>query len=79
MSVIYIVVPLALIVVLVALGAYLWAVRSGQMDDLDTPPLRALFEDEESPGKRQAQVQSEGGQGIQEPEGTGSGPPEEPR
>lgn len=46
MSVLYIVVPLALVVVGAAVGAFLWAARRGQFDDLDTPAVRALFDDE---------------------------------
>ena len=45
MEMIYIVLPLALLVAGVALGAFLWAVCRGQYDDLDTPPYRALFDD----------------------------------
>jgi cbb3-type cytochrome oxidase maturation protein len=46
MSVLFIVVPLALVIVGSALGAYLWAVRSGQMDDLETPGLRVVNDEE---------------------------------
>jgi len=42
MSVLYLVVPVALVIVAVALGGYVWAVRSGQMDDLETPGLRVI-------------------------------------
>jgi cbb3-type cytochrome oxidase maturation protein len=45
MDVIYIVLPLAIGLAGVALGAFYWAVRRGQFDDLDTPPCRVLFED----------------------------------
>jgi cbb3-type cytochrome oxidase maturation protein len=45
MSVLYIVVPLALLIVGAAVGAYLWAVRNGQMDDLDTPGIRVIHDD----------------------------------
>ncbi len=48
MSVIFIVLPLALLVVLAAVIAFLWAARRGQFDDLTTPALRALHEDEPS-------------------------------
>ena len=27
------------------LGAFVWAVRTGQFDDTETPPIRMLFED----------------------------------
>ncbi len=46
MSVIYIVLPAALLIALGAVVAFIWAVRSGQMDDLDTPALRMLHDDE---------------------------------
>ena len=43
---IYIVLPLALLVVIVALIAFARAVRGGQFDDLDTPAVRMLHDDE---------------------------------
>ncbi len=46
MSVIFIVLPVALVVVLAAVVAFLWATRRGQFDDLTTPAIRALQEDE---------------------------------
>jgi len=46
MSVLYLVVPLALLVAGAAVAAFAWTVRSGQLDDLDTPPRRILFDDE---------------------------------
>ncbi len=49
MSVIYIVLPLALLVVLAAVIAFVWAARSGQFDDTDTPAIRPLIEDDEAP------------------------------
>ncbi len=47
MSVIYLVLPLALVIVLVAVGAFVWAARRGQFDDLETPALRMLHDDDE--------------------------------
>ncbi|MBX9928633.1 MAG: cbb3-type cytochrome oxidase assembly protein CcoS [Gemmatimonadaceae bacterium] len=46
MSVLYLVLPLALLIVLVAGSAFAWAARRGQFDDLETPALRALHDDE---------------------------------
>jgi cbb3-type cytochrome oxidase maturation protein len=46
MSTLYIVLPLALVVVGLAVAAFIWVVRSGQLDDVDTPPRRILFDDE---------------------------------
>lgn len=45
MSVLFIAVPIALLLASAAVAAFLWAVRGGQLDDLDTPPLRMLAED----------------------------------
>ncbi len=46
MNVLYIVVPLALVIVSGALTAFVWAAQSGQMDDLETPARRMLFDDD---------------------------------
>lgn len=45
MGIIYALLPLSLALALIALGAYLWALRAGQFDDLETPALRVLFDD----------------------------------
>ena len=47
MSVIFIVLPLAILIGVAGLIAFVWAARSGQFDDLDTPAMRVLFDDEE--------------------------------
>jgi cbb3-type cytochrome oxidase maturation protein len=44
-STLHLVLPLALVVAATAVGAFIWAVRSGQMDDVDTPARRILFDD----------------------------------
>jgi len=45
MSVIYVVLPLALIIAAGMVWAFVRSVRKGQFDDLDTPAIRMLFED----------------------------------
>jgi cbb3-type cytochrome oxidase maturation protein len=47
MSVIYIVLPLAIAVVAVAVLAFVWSARTGQLDDLETPAVRMLHDDTE--------------------------------
>jgi cbb3-type cytochrome oxidase maturation protein len=47
MSVLFIVLPLALLVVLAAVLAFLWAAHRGQFDDLTTPAIRMLHDEEE--------------------------------
>jgi cbb3-type cytochrome oxidase maturation protein len=50
MSVVYIALPIALLLAAAAVLAFIWAVRSGQMDDLETPGVRLLTEDDEPKG-----------------------------
>lgn len=49
MSVIFIMLPVALVLAGVGVGAFIWAAKRGQFDDLDTPPIRAVFDDDEAP------------------------------
>ena len=47
MSVLFIVLPLAIIIVGAAVWAFVWGVRHGQFDDLDTPATRVALEDDD--------------------------------
>lgn len=50
MSALIYLIPAALFLGLLGLGAFLWALRSGQFDDLDGAAHRVLFdEDDEGP------------------------------
>ena len=51
MSILYLLVPLALALAAAMVGGFLWAVRSGQFDDVTTPALRVLLDDERPEGK----------------------------
>jgi cbb3-type cytochrome oxidase maturation protein len=46
MNILLALVPISLALLLVAILAFLWAVRRGQFDDLDTPALDMLGDDE---------------------------------
>jgi cbb3-type cytochrome oxidase maturation protein len=46
MSVLVYLVPIALALGALGLAAYLWALRSGQFDDLDGAAERILFDDD---------------------------------
>jgi len=46
MTIVYLLLPLMLSVAAGAVVAFVWAARRGQLDDLDTPPLRMLVDDE---------------------------------
>ena len=47
METIFVLLPLALLIAAIAVGFFIWAARTGQFDDLDTPAIRMLFDDEE--------------------------------
>ena len=48
MSVLYLILPLALVLAAAFVVAFLWAVRCGQFDDVDTPSVRLVLEDREA-------------------------------
>jgi cbb3-type cytochrome oxidase maturation protein len=45
-------IPVALVLGLLGLLAFLWAMRSGQFDDLDGAANRILFEDDEEGSRK---------------------------
>jgi cbb3-type cytochrome oxidase maturation protein len=47
MNILLILIPAALFLGLGGLGCFLWALKSGQYDDLDGASYRALFEEDE--------------------------------
>lgn len=52
MTVLFLVVPLAIVASLIAVVAFAWSVDSGQFDDLETPALRMLEETAVGEGDR---------------------------
>ena len=47
MELVFLVLPIALALAGVAVLAFVWSARSGQLDDLETPAHRILFDDAE--------------------------------
>ncbi|HEX5100460.1 MAG TPA: cbb3-type cytochrome oxidase assembly protein CcoS [Polyangiaceae bacterium] len=45
MTVLFVVLPLAVLLSLLSALAFVWATRRGQFDDLDTPAVRLLCDD----------------------------------
>lgn len=45
MEIVILLVPLAILVVCIAVAAFVWALRRGQFDDLDSPQWRVVFDD----------------------------------
>jgi len=46
MEIIYLLIPLSVILVGVIIWVFLWAIRSGQFDDLEGPAHRILMDDD---------------------------------
>ena len=53
MNILFLLIPLSLMLLLAIIAAFVWAVRSGQFEDLDTPPLDVL---RETPPEKVAEV-----------------------
>ena len=47
MSALYLLIPVAVALVALAIRVFFWAVDSGQYDDLDSPAHSILFDDED--------------------------------
>lgn len=48
MKIIFVLILVSLVVAVGFLGAFLWAVKSGQYDDDYTPSVRILFDDKQT-------------------------------
>ena len=49
MNILLLLIPLSLLLLGAAVWMFVWAVRRGQFDDLDTPALDILREDDDAP------------------------------
>lgn len=47
MAILLFLIPVSVILLGLAIWAFVWAVRGGQFDDLDTPPLDVLRDDDQ--------------------------------
>ena len=46
MNIIYLLIGCSILIALIFLAAFFWAMRNGQNDDMQTPAMRVLFEDD---------------------------------
>ena len=62
MNSLLVLVPISLVLLGIAIAAFVWAVKRGQFDDLDTPPLDILRdEDKPAPPRREAKAEDDDG------------------
>ena len=61
MNVLFLLIPISLIIMGVAIWVFLWAVRSGQFEDLEGPAYRILMDDDDPliPRKRKLKDDAE--------------------
>ncbi len=59
MSVLYVLIPLGLMLLGLAVWAFFWAVGSGQFDDMDTPAWRVVMDDDRAPPAREEDGEDE--------------------
>lgn len=61
MEILIFLVPLASVVVAIAVWAFVWALRRGQFDDLDSPAWRIVFDDQERQRKAETDTDEDNG------------------
>jgi cbb3-type cytochrome oxidase maturation protein len=49
MSILYLLIPLGLLLLGLAIAAFFWAASSGQFDDLDSPAMSVVMDDDSKP------------------------------
>jgi cbb3-type cytochrome oxidase maturation protein len=47
MDILFLLIPISLLIMGIAIGVFLWAIRSGQFDDLEGPAHRILMDDDD--------------------------------
>jgi len=47
-DIIYLLLPVALIIVLIIIGVFFWAVKSDQFEDMEGPAYRILMDDDDN-------------------------------
>jgi cbb3-type cytochrome oxidase maturation protein len=56
MKILYLLIPLGLVLVVIMVAAFFWAVRGGQFDDLQTPAVQILLDDDSKPMRHDRKV-----------------------
>ncbi len=49
MTILYLLIPLGLLLLAIGVGAFFWATRSGQFDDLESPAWSVVMDDDKQP------------------------------
>ena len=57
MEILFLMIPLSIVLVGLAIWAFFWAVGNGQFDDMESPAYQILLDDDEKPAARKDQAQ----------------------
>ncbi|ERS91821.1 cbb3-type cytochrome oxidase assembly protein CcoS [Halomonas sp. PBN3] len=80
MSILYLLIPLSLILLGLAVWAFFWAVKHDQFEDLEGPAYRILFDDDDNDRpaepRRSGEARDDTGDGAESP---AAGPDDEGR
>jgi cbb3-type cytochrome oxidase maturation protein len=61
MEILFVLIPLAVVLMIVAVAFFLWTVKSGQYDDLEGPAHRILMDDDDPMIPRYGQDEKKNG------------------
>ena len=67
MESLYLLIPLALVLLALIVWALLWAIRSGQFDDLEGPAHRILMDEDEPQEPRAASKRNKSRSAVRDP------------
>lgn len=73
MNILYLLIPLSLVLLGFAIWAFIWAIRSGQFDDMEGPAHRILMDDDDPRVPRQRPDPAAESRNEQEPDDRASG------
>jgi len=59
MDILFLLIPISLIVMGIAVWVFLWAIRSGQFEDLEGPAHRILMDDDDPRIPRKSQLKDD--------------------
>lgn len=51
MNILFVLIPISIVLLLVMIGAFIWAVRKGQFEDLDAAAIDILSDEAPPPGR----------------------------
>jgi len=59
MDILFLLIPISLIIVAIAVWVFMWAIRSGQYEDLEGPAHRILMDDDDPLVPRRPELKDE--------------------